>query len=191
MVDARETAQLLLETIPNLMRGIGGAARQHKSDEDALTMGQMRMLGILSHAPRNLGELANLHQVTPSTMSRTVDVLVRRDWVARQSDPSDRRQVILTLTAEGRDVHAATQRRLHEALAQLIARLIEQLDEGERERLYDGLVVMRKMLALAPHDHFDCAAEQRGAKRESEKAQSGEQENTTTFEGSKARTLQE
>jgi DNA-binding MarR family transcriptional regulator len=154
------------------MRGIVGAARQHKSDEDALTMGQIRMLSILSHAPRNLGELASLHQVTPSTMSRTVDVLVRRDWVARQSDPSDRRQVILTLTAEGRDVHAATQHRLHETLAQLIEQLVEQLDEGERERLYDGLVVMRKMLALAPQDHFDCSAEQRSAKRDGVQTQS-------------------
>jgi DNA-binding MarR family transcriptional regulator len=156
MVDARETAQLLLETIPNLMRGMVGTMRQHKVDDEALTMGQMRMLAVLAHAPRNLRDLAALHHVTPSTMSRTMDVLVRKDWVIREGDPTDRRQIILKLTEEGRAVQATTHQRLHEAMTQQIAQLIAQLDEADQDRLYDGLSILRKLVALAPNAPADC-----------------------------------
>lgn len=157
MADARETAELVLETIPNLMRGMAGAMRNHKVDDEAMTMGQVRMLALLAHAPRNLRELANLHHVTPSTMSRTMDVLVRKEWVAREADPADRRQIILTITDEGRAVQVATHQRLHDTMTEQIAQLIAQLDEGERERLHDGLSLLRKLLALAPAAPADCA----------------------------------
>ena len=88
MPEARECAQLLLETIPNLMRNLGGTIRQCKSgEEEHLNMGQFRMLGMLHAAPRTLSELAANHHVTPSTMSRMIDVLVRKAWVARETDP--------------------------------------------------------------------------------------------------------
>src|SRR6478672_2290610 len=142
MPEARECARLLLETIPNLMRNLGGAIRQCKSsEEEHLNMGQFRMLGMLHIAPRTLSELAASHHVTPSTMSRTIDVLVRKAWVARETDPADRRQVILTLTSEG---HAAL-----EAMGQYtqdaVTGMLAQLDDQERARLYEGLMVLRKL----------------------------------------------
>ncbi|HJZ45647.1 MAG TPA: MarR family transcriptional regulator [Roseiflexaceae bacterium] len=142
MPEARECARLLLETMPNLMRSLGGALRQCKSgDEEHLNMGQFRMLGMLHHAPRSLSELATSHHVTPSTMSRTIDVLVRKSWVARETDPSDRRQVILTLTDEGRAALEAMGQYTQDAMTGMLARL----DDQERARLYDGLMVLRKL----------------------------------------------
>ena len=141
--DAQECARLLLDTIPSLMRGIGGAMRQYRiGDDEPLTMGQFRMLEMLSCAPRTLGDLATRHHVTPSTMSRAVDVLVKRDWVDRRSDPEDRRQVILTLTEEGRAAHTAMQDHTQE----VVARMIAQLGDDERARLYEGLAILRKLL---------------------------------------------
>lgn len=143
MPEARECAQLLLETIPNLMRNLGGAMRQCKSGEDEhLNMGQFRMLGMLHHAPRTLSELATSHHVTPSTMSRTIDVLVRKAWVIRETDPADRRQVILTLTDEGRTALHAMGLHARDAVTGMLA----QLDDQERARLYDGLIVLRKLV---------------------------------------------
>jgi len=143
MPDAHQCARLLLETLPSLMRGIGGAMRQHKPGEDEpLSIGQLRMLDVLSCAPRTLGELAAGHHVTPSSMSRAVDVLVRRDWVERRVDPEDRRQVILTLTEDGRTAHEAMHARTEEVVAQMIGRLADD----ERARLYDGLAILRTLL---------------------------------------------
>ena len=103
MSDARECARLLLETIPNLMRSLHLISRQCRSDDEKqLNMGQFRMLAMLNEAPRTLGDLAASHHVTPSTMSRTIDVLVRKGWVLRVADLADRRQV---------DCHARATRR--------------------------------------------------------------------------------
>jgi DNA-binding MarR family transcriptional regulator len=142
MPEARECARLLLETIPNLMRNLGGALRQCKSgEEEHLNMGQFRMLGMLHNAPRTLSELAANHHVTPSTMSRTIDVLVRKAWVARDPDPADRRQVILTLTGDGLAALEAMGQYTQDAVTGKLARL----DDQERARLYDGLMVLRKL----------------------------------------------
>src|SRR5689334_21517276 len=143
MPDARECARLLLETIPNLMRSLHLISRQCRNDdEEPLNMGQFRMLAMLHEAPRTLSELAASHHVTPSTMSRTIDVLVRKAWVARETDPADRRQVILTLTDDGQAALRAMGRHVQDAVTGMLARL----DDDERARLYDGLVVLRKLV---------------------------------------------
>ncbi|HEX9369672.1 MAG TPA: MarR family transcriptional regulator [Roseiflexaceae bacterium] len=142
MPDARECAELLLATLPNLMRSLGGTMRQHRfGGDEPMKMEQLRMLEMLGCASFTLGELAARHHVTPSTMSRTVDVLVRKDWVARRIDPHDRRQVILTLTEAGQAARAAMQQHTRDVVTQMIA----QLDAQERERLYDGLRILQTL----------------------------------------------
>jgi DNA-binding MarR family transcriptional regulator len=149
MPDSQECARLLLETIPSLMRGIGGAMRHGRAgDDEPANMGQARMLHMLSCAPRTLSELATRHHVTPSTMSRAIDVLVRKAWVARESDPNDRRQIILTLTEEGQHVNATMQRQTLE----VVANMIDQLDDDQRARLYDGLAILRTLLEETTED---------------------------------------
>jgi len=150
MPDSHECARLLLETLPGLMRGIGGAMRQDRAgDDEPANLGQMRMLHMLSCAPRTLSELAARHHVTPSTMSRAVDVLVPVAWVARAGDPGDRRQIILTLTEEGRHANLALQRQTLEVVAQMVGRL----DDDQRARLYDGLAILRTLLEETTEDH--------------------------------------
>lgn len=144
MSSARECANLLLETIPNLMRGLHGVLRQRKgADDEPHTMGQYRMLEMLHREPRTLSALAAMHHVTPSTMSRSIDVLVRKAWVARRHDSDDRRQVILTITDVGRLAHATMIQLNHDIITDLIA----QLDEEEQARLYDGLSVLQTLIA--------------------------------------------
>ena len=85
-------------------------------------------------------------------MSRTVDVLVRKNWVERRNDPNDRRQVILTLTPEGAAAHAAIGQEAHLIMTQTIEQQIAQLDDAERARLYDGLSVLKKLLDTSADD---------------------------------------
>jgi len=68
-------------------------------------------------------------------------VLVRKAWVTRATDPADRRQVILTLTAQGRAALEAMGQYAQDAVTGMLARL----DDQERTRLYDGLTVLRKL----------------------------------------------
>jgi DNA-binding MarR family transcriptional regulator len=144
MPDANECAKLLLDTIPGLMRALHENMRQCRNDEDEQpNMGQLRMLALLNESPRALRDLAANHHVTPSTMSRTIDVLVRKGWVLRVADLVDRRQVILMLTDEGR----AALRGMGQHSLAVVTGMLGRLDEDERARLYDGLAVLRKLLA--------------------------------------------
>jgi DNA-binding MarR family transcriptional regulator len=158
MPSARDCARLLLEAVPGTMRVLGGIMRQRRAaDEEPLSMGQLHMLEILRERPVSLSDLAARHRVAPSTMSRTVDVLVKRAWVSRRSDPADRRQVILSLTPEGESAQGAMRMQTQDALTSLV----ELLDDRERERLYDGLQVLHDLaMRAAAHGHH-CGPEER------------------------------
>jgi DNA-binding MarR family transcriptional regulator len=72
---------------------------------------QFSVLARLEEAPRTPGELADIERVSPPSMTRTVAALVERGLVARTADPSDGRQVILSLTPEARRVLREIRRR--------------------------------------------------------------------------------
>ncbi len=72
---------------------------------------QFSVLCRLEDAPRTPGELAELERVAKPSMTRTVAALVERKLVSRQDDPSDGRQVILSLTDDGRRTLRAIRRR--------------------------------------------------------------------------------
>jgi DNA-binding MarR family transcriptional regulator len=46
--------------------------------------------------------LAVAHQVRPQTMQQTLDSLERRRWIRRADHPTDRRQILFSLSASGR-----------------------------------------------------------------------------------------
>jgi DNA-binding MarR family transcriptional regulator len=100
-------------------------------------------IGVLSTAadqPQRITELAALEGVTQPAISLVVNRLVDRGWVIRESDPCDRRAVLVTLTPEGHRAWARirTEYRalLHEEVATLddeavgtLARAVDVLDE--------------------------------------------------------------
>jgi DNA-binding MarR family transcriptional regulator len=150
---ARDTAALLLETLPVALRTLAGVVHMGRpSDGPQLNMGQLRTLEMLRRRPWTLGDLAERHHVSASTMSRTVDVLVKRAWVDRRSHPEDRRQVLLSLTDTGEVAHREMRRRAEDSIAELI----EQLPEDECARLYDGLRALQQLAARAAGQGFPC-----------------------------------
>jgi DNA-binding MarR family transcriptional regulator len=100
-------------------------------------------IGVLSTAaeqPQRITELAALEGVTQPAISLVVNRLVERGWVVRESDPDDRRAVLVTLTADGhrawRKIRGEYRALLHEEMAALdhnaveaLARAVEVLDE--------------------------------------------------------------
>lgn len=58
----------------------------------------------LEEAPRTPGELAEIERVSAPSMTRTVAGLVELGYVERTQHPTDKRQVIVTLTPQARQV---------------------------------------------------------------------------------------
>ena len=89
------------------------------------------------------GALVRATLVTSGTMTNRIDRLAAADLVRREPDPSDRRGVLVTLTAAGAD-------RVDAALADLLRRereLLAALDQTERKQLAGHMRTL-----LAPFD---------------------------------------
>jgi DNA-binding MarR family transcriptional regulator len=68
-----------------------------------VTLAQCHALLELSFSDSSLTTLAAALDLDNSTLSRTVDGLVRMGWVERTQDAADRRAIRLALTAAGRE----------------------------------------------------------------------------------------
>src|SRR5437764_5247648 len=90
-------AELANELRMGVMR-LARRLRQQRT-ESGLTLTQLSALGTLHRqGPCTPGELAALERVQPPSMTRVITHLEERGLVARAAHPSDRRQVMVSLT---------------------------------------------------------------------------------------------
>ena len=101
-----------------------------------VTLPQLRVLVMVKDSgPLNMSSVAEGLGVNPPNASRTCDRLVREGLLDRRDDPSDRRNVALTLTPAGRRLVAAMLREREGVFAQVVA----QMRPRERSQLANGL----------------------------------------------------
>ena len=99
------------------------------------------VLARLEDTHRTNSELAEIEQVSAPSMKRTTSALVEAGYIARADDPTDGRQVILSLTGEGRKALRRIRRHRDEWL---LARF-ETLTDEERELLQQAAAVLAKV----------------------------------------------
>ena len=87
------------------------------------------------------GELADHEKVQPPSMTRVIAALEDRGLVGRTPHATDRRQVVLTVTAQGRAV-VEQSRQLREAW---LARQLEELTQEELEALRAVAPILEKL----------------------------------------------
>jgi DNA-binding MarR family transcriptional regulator len=95
----------------------------------------------LEDAPRTNSELAEIERVSAPSMKRTTGALVEGGYVARADDPEDGRQVILSLTPEGRKAV----RRIRRHRDEWMLERFEALTDDERDLLQRAAVVLAKV----------------------------------------------
>jgi len=93
------------------------------------------------HQAMTPGELAEYEKVQPPSMTRVIAVLEERSLVQRTAHPTDRRQVILTVTPEGRALVHRVRRRKEAWLAQRL----DELSEAEIEVLRAAAPILEKL----------------------------------------------
>jgi DNA-binding MarR family transcriptional regulator len=110
--------------------------------EPALSDTQLAALATLErHGAMTPGELAEHEKVQPPSMTRVIAVLEERNLVLRSPHPTDRRQVILTVTEEGRAVVQRVRRRKDAWLARRLAELAPE----ERATLRAAVPILEKL----------------------------------------------
>ncbi len=104
---------------------------------------QFSVLARLEEQPLTPKELAAIEKVSAPSMTRTAAGLVEAGLVARADDPTDGRQVILSLTAEGR----RTIRDIRRRRDQWFAARLERLTDDERAVLALATVLLERVAA--------------------------------------------
>ncbi|GAA2055022.1 MarR family transcriptional regulator [Catenulispora yoronensis] len=125
------------------------SARALADVDETLTLPQLRTLVVLAdRPPLKLSDLAAELGVNPSTAVRMADRLAAAGLLARRPNPDSRREQLLLLTPDGRDlVRTVMDRRQAE-----IAELVGHLPAADRAGLVQAL---RSLTAAARHTYPD------------------------------------
>ncbi|PXX53393.1 DNA-binding MarR family transcriptional regulator [Nocardia tenerifensis] len=112
------------------------SARSIAHVDDTITLPQFRTLVILAaQGPVKLATLAQQLDVQPSTATRMVERLLAAELITRQPNPQTRRELIIDLTARGREVvEDVTAKRRRE-----IAGVVKKMPAAQRQGLVDAL----------------------------------------------------
>jgi DNA-binding MarR family transcriptional regulator len=103
---------------------------------------QLAALAVLDrHGAMTPGELAEHEKVQPPSMTRVIAVLEERRLVMRAPHATDRRQVVLTVTEEGRELVSQARRRRDAWLA----KRLKELSPEERAILRAAAPVLEKL----------------------------------------------
>jgi DNA-binding MarR family transcriptional regulator len=130
----------IMDVMPLMVRVIRGEMRG--AAQPQLTVAQFRVLARLFHAEVQTNkQLADWIGISTPSMCRTVDLLEKRGLIARHPAPEDRREILLSLTPQGKTrfsgIRKVTQRKIDERLG--------RLSDKKRKELLLGLSHLREV----------------------------------------------
>ena len=113
-----------------------------QTDCCGVTLAQCHVLLELAASTLSLTGLSELLGLDRSTLSRTVDGLVRAGLVERSDDPSDRRTLRLVLTPAG----TARVTYIDDTCNRYYATLLADLNEEDLQHVFRGIAVMAERM---------------------------------------------
>jgi DNA-binding MarR family transcriptional regulator len=131
----------------SLRISISRLARRMRAERNAqglqpeLSDSQLAALAALEKHTMTPGELAEHEKVQPPSITRVIASLEERGLIQRMPHPTDRRQVVLTVTDQGRDVV----RRVRQLREAWLARRLRDLTPAERAVLREALPILEKL----------------------------------------------
>ena len=143
-----ELVRVLEATIPRYLRALRRAVERAEGP-GRLTMPQVRCLQAIACSPTGetlTSKLARHMGVSAPSVSSMIDGLVERSLVERLPNPSNRRQVRLLMTEEGRELL----RRYDGVVADHLEGLLTPLNPREKRRLHLAIADLAQLIAA--HD---------------------------------------
>jgi DNA-binding MarR family transcriptional regulator len=134
------------ELTARLQRVLGRLARVLRREApSALGPGALSALSTLSaEGPLRPGDLAAREGVRPPTMTRVLTILEEGGFVARTTDPADRRASLIEVTPLG----AQTLLETRSARAGQLARHLEQLSPDQLRAVADALPALESLAGM-------------------------------------------
>jgi DNA-binding MarR family transcriptional regulator len=136
-------AELSAALRPSLLR-LTRILRNQRVDM-SVTLTQLSAMATLRNkGPMSAGDLATYERVQPPSMTKVLASLEDKGMVTREAHPTDKRQVIITLTQAGLDLLDSERRQRDAWLSQRLA----QLTPDERALLRDTIPLLDKLAEL-------------------------------------------
>ena len=129
-----------IQAIGLLVRRVRATAASH---ELSLTESAV-MARLAKDGPATTADLARAEGMKPQSMGTTIAALEEMGMVARKPHPTDGRQVNILLTAKG----AAVRKSARDAKRTWVAQAIAQLDEQERETLFEAGEIIKRLAEM-------------------------------------------
>ena len=115
---------------------VGLAVRSLSATTDDVTMVQHRALVVLVYqGDQRVADLAENLGVNSSTVTRLVARLVRKGFVERITDPTDKRATVLAITSKGRSIVATVQDDRRAEIAKVLERMPDEAEPAVIEWL--------------------------------------------------------
>ncbi|MGI9157439.1 MAG: MarR family winged helix-turn-helix transcriptional regulator [Marmoricola sp.] len=138
---ARTDAGLASELRLSVMR-LRRRLAHERDPANPLSVGALSVLGVLFRGGEcAVGQLAEHERVRPPSMTRIVNCLVEDGYVARRSDESDKRHVLVSITERGEQTLRADRRRRDAWLA----RQLRTLTPHERAVLREAAPILERL----------------------------------------------
>ena len=138
---SQTAARELLHVVMLVMKTLGAEMRRSRRPLAPAQMGSLMRIGAGSCS---MSELARHQAVSLPTISKSVEMLVRRGWVERSAGEADRRQTVVTLAAGGCQILDECRRDAEEFLAGKLATLSPE----ERDDAKAGLRLVKRALDM-------------------------------------------
>lgn len=118
---------------------------EEAAEEAGLSVAQLRVLAAFAWRSAHPGEIADLLDVTPPSVSRMSDRLEAAGLIERTPDPADRRRVHHGLTPRGQEMLTTTSRRI----AEHVRAALGVLDDRQLATAEAGLLEASRAAVLA------------------------------------------
>ena len=138
-INRRQASEAVAQLMPNVIRGV----QLEFFIRRGVTQTQLLvLLAVHGYGGATMGTLARGLQVRMPTMTGIVQRLAKAGYVQRSSDPDDRRQVVVRLTAKGR----AFIRQFQGLIRRRWEHVLQVLDPMELDAFYHVVTKLRTQL---------------------------------------------
>ncbi|MCT1577266.1 MarR family transcriptional regulator [Oceanobacillus kimchii] len=123
----------------------------HHANDLGITVVQLQTMKYISEQPNiSLQQLAEKMNINKSTVSSTVDRLVKASFIKREQSTSDRRAINLNLTEEGKKKEAEGKKLFHARLHKL-----SEVSDEDTESLFRLHQLIKEKLAVERSDQHE------------------------------------
>lgn len=108
-----------------------------------ISPGQYSVLAAILNTPLTVGQLAAREQIQAPSMTRIVNALAAAEFVSREENPQDKRQVLVRVTEAGSSALLRARSKRTAWLAQQVA----ALTPDQRATLHEAALILQEMSA--------------------------------------------